>query len=64
MKQIMKRRNGRLTTWTYAEDGPETKTVTFTLDQRAFAFWSVKIHDWFVETGVFDIQICRQGQNR
>lgn len=37
----------------------ETGTVTFTQDQRAFAFWSVRIHDWFVETGVFDIQICR-----
>ena len=37
----------------------ETKTVTFTLDSRAFAFWSTEIHDWFVESGVFDIQICR-----
>ncbi len=37
----------------------ETKTVTFTLDRRSFAFWSVQIHDWYVENGTFDIQICR-----
>ena len=37
----------------------ETRRVSFCLDKRSFAFWSVKIHDWFVETGVFDIQICR-----
>lgn len=37
----------------------ETKTVAFTLDKRAFAFWSVQIHDWYVENGTFDIQICR-----
>ena len=37
----------------------ETKTVTFTLDKRAFAWWNTRIHDWFVESGEFDIQICR-----
>ena len=37
----------------------ETKTVTFTLDRRAFAWWNTRIHDWFVESGEFDIQICR-----
>ena len=37
----------------------ETKTVTFTLDKRAFAWWNTEIHDWFVESGVFDLQICR-----
>ncbi len=36
----------------------ETKTVSFTLDARSFAFWSTKIHDWFVESGSYDIQIC------
>lgn len=35
----------------------ETKTVTFRLDKRAFAFYSVKIHDWYVETGAFDLMI-------
>ena len=37
----------------------ETKTVTFTLDRRAFAWWNTRIHDWYVESGEFDIQICR-----
>lgn len=35
----------------------EKKTVTFRLDKRAFAYYSVKIHDWHVETGAFDIMI-------
>ena len=37
----------------------ETKTVTFELCKRAFAYWNTQIHDWHVETGVFDIQICK-----
>lgn len=37
----------------------ETKTVSFTLAKRAFAYWSVEINDWFVESGDFDVQICR-----
>ncbi len=37
----------------------ETKTVTFTLGKRAFACWNKEIHDWHVETGEFDIEICR-----
>ena len=37
----------------------ETKTVTFTLDKRSFAYWNTEIHDWYVETGVFDIQIAK-----
>lgn len=35
----------------------ETKTVTFKLDKRAFAYYSVRIHDWYVETGAFDIMV-------
>lgn len=35
----------------------EKKTVTFILDKRAFAYYSVRIHDWYVETGAFDIMI-------
>ena len=35
----------------------ETKTVTFTLDQRAFAYWEPKCHDFFVESGEFVIEI-------
>lgn len=37
----------------------EEKTVTFTLDRRAFAYWNTQIHDWHVESGIFDIEICR-----
>ena len=35
----------------------ETKTVTFTLDKRAFAYWEPKCHDFFVESGEFVIEI-------
>ncbi|MBR6027950.1 MAG: glycoside hydrolase family 3 C-terminal domain-containing protein [Clostridia bacterium] len=40
----------------------ETKTAVFTLDKRAFAYWSVETHGWFVETGVFGIEICRSAE--
>lgn len=36
----------------------ETKTVTFELDSRAFAYWHEAIHDWYVETGDYQIQIA------
>lgn len=35
----------------------ETKTVTFTLDSRAFAYYEPKMKDWNVESGAFDILI-------
>lgn len=35
----------------------ETKTVTFELGKRAFAYWNTEIHDWHVETGEFEILI-------
>ena len=35
----------------------ETKTVTFTLDKRAFAYWEPKRHDFFVESGEFVIEV-------
>ena len=35
----------------------EKKTVIFTLDQRAFAYWNETLHDWHVETGEFTIEI-------
>jgi len=37
----------------------QTKTVTFTLDKRAFAYYSTELGDWHVETGVFDIIIAK-----
>lgn len=35
----------------------EEKTVSFTLEMRAFAFYDVNIHDWRVETGRFMVEI-------
>lgn len=38
------------------QPGEET-TVTFTLDQRAFAYYNVELKDWHVETGEFEILV-------
>ena len=35
----------------------EEKTVTFTLDERAFAYWNTEIHDWYVEDGTYNVMI-------
>ncbi|MDE6261218.1 MAG: glycoside hydrolase family 3 C-terminal domain-containing protein [Oscillospiraceae bacterium] len=35
----------------------EEKTVSFTLGKKAFAYYEPKIHDWFVESGTFTIEI-------
>lgn len=35
----------------------ETKTVAFTLEKRAFAYWDTRIHDWYAETGNYEIRI-------
>ena len=35
----------------------ETKTVTFQLEKRAFAYWNTKIHDWHVESGKYKVMI-------
>lgn len=35
----------------------EEKTVSFTLDERAFAYWNTEIHDWYVEDGAYKILI-------
>ena len=35
----------------------EEKTVSFTLDKRAFAYYEVKIHDWYVESGRFFLDV-------
>ena len=31
--------------------------IVFTLERNAFAFYSDKIHDWFVESGDFEVMI-------
>ncbi|MCM1193120.1 MAG: glycoside hydrolase family 3 C-terminal domain-containing protein [Lachnospiraceae bacterium] len=35
----------------------QEKEITFTLDKRAFVYYEEKIHDWFVESGKFFIEI-------
>ena len=37
----------------------ETKTVSFTLQKRAFAHWDSEAHCWEVERGNYGIQICK-----
>ena len=41
----------------------ETKTVTFELSKRAFAYWNTQIHDWHVETGEFELLIGGSSKN-
>lgn len=41
----------------------ETKTVLFTLGQRAFAYWNTKLSGWYVETGDFMILIGRSSRD-
>ncbi len=40
----------------------ETKTVNFTLGKRAFAYYETKVKDWFVESGDYEICICRSAE--
>ena len=35
----------------------EEKTVTFTLNERAFAYWNTQIHDWYAEEGCYRVII-------
>ena len=35
----------------------EEKTVTFTLNERAFAYWNTTIHDWYAEEGTYKVMI-------
>lgn len=35
----------------------ESERVTCHLDRRAFTFWSVLLHDWYLEAGTFDIAV-------
>lgn len=43
-------------------DVGEEKTVTFTLDKRAFAYYNTEIKDWYVESGEFEILIGKSSQ--
>ena len=35
----------------------EEKEVCFVLDKRSFAYYEVKIHDWYVESGEYTVEI-------
>lgn len=41
----------------------ETKTVQLVLDTRAFAYFNVEVHEWFVESGEYEIEIAKSSQN-
>ena len=41
----------------------ETKTASFTLGKRAFAYWNDTLADWHVESGVFELQIGRSSRD-
>ena len=41
----------------------ESKEVTFTLDQRAFAMWNEQIHDWYVPAGQYVIEAGDSSRN-
>ena len=41
----------------------ETKTVTFTLEPRAFQHWNTIVHNWRTENGTYEIQIGENAHN-
>ena len=41
----------------------ETKTVTFALSKRAFAYYEPKVHDFYVEPGDFLVEIGRSSRD-
>ena len=41
----------------------ETKTVSFELGKRAFAYWNTEINDWHVETADYEIQIASSSRD-
>ena len=41
----------------------ESRDVSFTLGKRAFAYWSTQLHDWYVESGDFTIEIGQSSRH-
>ena len=41
----------------------ETKSVTFNLCKRAFSYYNTEIHDWYAETGDYDILIGKSSRD-
>ncbi|WP_456284386.1 beta-glucosidase [Microbacterium sp. JZ101] len=40
----------------------QSRTVTFELDRRAFAYWDVEAGDWVVASGDYAVQVCADAQ--
>lgn len=41
----------------------EEKEVRFVLDKRSFAYYEVKLHDWHVESGAYEVEIGASSRN-
>lgn len=41
----------------------ETKAVTFTLNARAFSYYETRIHDWYAESGDYEILLASSSRN-
>ena len=41
----------------------ETKTVTMTVNKDAFSVYNVNYHEFMVESGTFDIEVCRNAED-
>ncbi|MFK4302839.1 beta-glucosidase [Paenibacillus sp. RC254] len=41
----------------------ETKTTTFVLDKRSFAYWNIQLNGWHVESGKYDIVIGKNARD-
>lgn len=41
----------------------EAQDVTFQLDERAFAFWNTRTHNWAVAGGTYTVRICASSQS-
>lgn len=41
----------------------ETKTVTFTLNARSFSYYETRIHDWYAESGDYEILLASSSRD-
>lgn len=41
----------------------ESRELTFMLDKRAFAYYEVLLHDWYVESGIYEISVGPSSRN-
>lgn len=41
----------------------ETETVTFTLNARAFSYYETRIHDWYAESGDYEILLASSSRD-